>query len=179
MKHRALFLDRDGVLVRAVARDDYANGPLSLEEFAILPGVAEPVRRIRDAGFLAVLATNQPGVARGHIRMETLDEMHRLLRAAVPLDHIEVCPHTDADGCPCRKPKPGMLLAAAEKLAIDLGASYFVGDTRRDHQAALAAGVTPVLIDYPYNRTVDAPHRVRDLGEAAQLVLNGIRERTP
>jgi D-glycero-D-manno-heptose 1,7-bisphosphate phosphatase len=126
---------------------------------------------MHDAGFATVLATNQPAIARGQMSQETLDEMHRLLRAAVPLDAIEVCPHRDADHCGCRKPKPGLLLAAAEKLSLDLPASYFIGDTARDVDAALAAGVTPILIDWPYNRDLHVPHRVKSLAEAAALIL--------
>ena len=164
MKRRAVFLDRDGVLVRTAPLTAYAHGPLTLEDFSLLPGVTDPVRQLHDAGFVTVLATNQPAIARGQMSQDTLDEMHRRLRAAVPLDTIEVCPHRDSDHCACRKPKPGMLLAAAEKLALDLPGSYFIGDTARDVDAALAAGVTPVLIDWPYNRDLRAPHRVKDLG---------------
>src|SRR5438067_10490615 len=120
---------------------------------------------MRDAGFLIVLATNQPAIARGQMSWETLDEMHRILQSTVPLDDIEVCPHRDSDACACRKPKPGMLVAAAEKLSIDLPASYFIGDTARDVAAAMAAGVTPVLIDWPYNRDLTVRHRVKDLAE--------------
>jgi D-glycero-D-manno-heptose 1,7-bisphosphate phosphatase len=104
---------------------------------------------------------------------DTLNEMHRILRAEVPLDHIEVCPHRDSDACVCRKPKPGMLLAAADKLGIDLAASYFIGDTERDLNAALAAGVTPILIDWTYNRGLHVRYRVRDLAEAAALIGSG------
>ena len=171
MKRSAVFLDRDGVLVRAAPLVDYAHGPHTLEEFGIFPGVAEPVQRLRDAGFLTVLATNQPAIARGQMDWDTLHEMHRRLQAEVPLDDIEVCPHVDADDCLCRKPKPGMLLSAAEKLSIDLGASYFIGDTGRDVKAAVAAGVAPILIDWPYNRKMQVLHRVKDLAEAARLIL--------
>jgi D-glycero-D-manno-heptose 1,7-bisphosphate phosphatase len=169
VKRRAVFLDRDGVLVRPV--NELAHGPMTLEDFAILPGIAAPVQRMRDAGFLIVVATNQPGIARGHMSWETLNEMHRMLRSAAPLDDFEVCPHVDADACMCRKPKPGMLLSAAERLGIDLGSSYFIGDTVRDVTAALAAGVTPVLIDWPYNQDLDVRHRVKDLAEAADLIV--------
>jgi D-glycero-D-manno-heptose 1,7-bisphosphate phosphatase len=170
-QRRAVFLDRDGVLVRAAPLKDYAHGPLTLEDFSLFEGIAEPVCRLRDAGFLIVLATNQPAVARGQISWETLDEMHRRLGSAIPLDDIEVCPHIDSDCCVCRKPKPGMLLAAAEKLNLNLPASYFIGDTARDVNAALAAGVTPILIDWPYNRDLQVPHRVKDLAEAAKVIL--------
>jgi D-glycero-D-manno-heptose 1,7-bisphosphate phosphatase len=170
-KPRAVFLDRDGVLVQAAPRKAYAHGPLTLEDFALIAGVAAPVRRMRDAGFLTVLATNQPAIARGQMTCETLNEMHRILRGAVPLDDVEVCPHTNADNCLCRKPKPGMLLAAAEKLNIDLAASYFIGDTFRDVDAALAARVTPVLIDWPYNRDLQVALRVKDLDEAARVII--------
>src|SRR5712671_419006 len=105
VKRRAVFLDRDGVLVRAAPLVDYAHGPHTLDEFSMFEGIAEPVQRLRDAGFLTVLATNQPAIARGDMDWKTLDEMHRRLAAKVPLDDIEVCPHVDADDCPCRKPK--------------------------------------------------------------------------
>jgi D-glycero-D-manno-heptose 1,7-bisphosphate phosphatase len=172
---RAVFLDRDGVLVRAAPQKDYAHGPLTLAEFSLTPGVVEPVERMRSAGFLTVLATNQPGVARGQISWETLNEMHRILQSAVPLDDIEICPHQDADQCACRKPKPGMLLDVASRLGIDLPHSYFIGDTRRDVGAALAAGVTPILIDCSYNRDLRVQHRVKDLAEAADLIVNLLR----
>ena len=171
MKRRAVFLDRDGVLVRAAPLVGYAHGPLTLEDFSLFPGVAAPVERLRAAGFLTVLATNQPAIARGQMSWDTLQEMHRILQSTVPLDDIEVCPHRDADACLCRKPKPGMLLAAAEKLGIDLPSSYFIGDTARDIEAALAAGVTPVLIDWPYNRGLAVGCRVKDLAEAAQWIV--------
>jgi D-glycero-D-manno-heptose 1,7-bisphosphate phosphatase len=171
---KAVFLDRDGVLVRAAPLKEYAHGPLTLEDFSLFPGVADPVRRMREAGFLAILVTNQPAIARRQMSRETLDEMHRILQSTVPLDDIEVCPHADADCCECRKPKPGMLLTAAKKLSIDLAASYFIGDTVRDVEAALAAGVTPILIDWPYNRGLNVRHRVKDLAEAAGVVLGEI-----
>ena len=137
----------------------------------MFPNLAEPVGRLRTAGFLTILATNQPGIGRGQMSWETLNEMHRRLREAVPLDDIEICPHTDADHCACRKPKPGMLLAAAEKFDIDLSASYFVGDTHRDVDAALAAGATPILVDWPYNQDLIALDRVKDLAEAVRVIL--------
>jgi D-glycero-D-manno-heptose 1,7-bisphosphate phosphatase len=171
VKRRAVFLDRDGVLVRAAPLKDYVHGPLTLDDFSLFPNLTEPVERLRRAGFLTILTTNQPGIARGQMSWETLREMHRRLREIVPLDDIEVCPHRDSDRCACRKPKPGMLLAAAEKFDIDLAAAYLIGDTHRDLGAALAAGVTPILIDWPYNQGLLAPHRVKDVAEAVRVIL--------
>ena len=159
------------MLVRAAPQKDYAHGPLTLEDFSTFPDIAEPVERLRRAGFLTILVTNQPGIGRGQINWETLNEMHRRLQQIVPLDDIEVCPHIDRDHCPCRKPKPGMLLAAAAKFDIDLAASYLVGDTRRDVDAAHAAGAAPILIDWPYNQDLLVPYRVKDLAEAADVIL--------
>jgi D-glycero-D-manno-heptose 1,7-bisphosphate phosphatase len=171
VKRRAVFLDRDGVLVRAAPFKNYAHGPLTLDDFSTFLNITQPVEDLRAAGFLTALATNQPGIARGQMSWETLNEMHRRLREIVPLDDIEVCPHTDADHCECRKPKPGMLLTAADKLSIDLASSYFVGDTRRDLEAARAAGVTPILIDWSYNQDLVVPYRVKDLAEAVRVIL--------
>ena len=170
-RRRAVFVDRDGVLVQAVQHGDWVHGPLALEEFRLFANIGEPIRKLRDAGFLIVLATNQPAIARGQLSWPTLEEMHRLLQEAVPLDAIKVCPHTDRDQCDCRKPKPGLLLDAAEELHIDLPTSFFIGDTDRDVEAAKAAGVTPVLIDAPYNQSLPVNLRVKDLAEAAEAIL--------
>jgi D-glycero-D-manno-heptose 1,7-bisphosphate phosphatase len=172
VKRPAVFLDRDGVLVCAAPHKDYAHGPLTLDDFSTFPGISEPVGRLRDAGYLIVLATNQPGIARGQLNWDTLNEMHRRLAEIIVFDDIEVCPHTDGDVCDCRKPKPGMLLAAAKKLPIDLKASYFIGDTYRDIEAARAAGLTPILIDWPYNQDLQVRYRVKNLDEAARVILS-------
>lgn len=172
MRRRAVFLDRDGVLVKPAIHNGYAYGPMSLEEFELLPGIAEPVGRLRAAGFLTILATNQPGISRGALDWDTLNEMHRRLQAVVPLDALYVCPHTDQDACECRKPKAGLLRDAAGKLGIDLAGSYFIGDTNRDVEAALAAGVIPVLLDTHYNQAVATRYRVPDLSAAAELIVH-------
>jgi D-glycero-D-manno-heptose 1,7-bisphosphate phosphatase len=171
VKRRAVFLDRDGVLVRAAPAKGYAYGPVTLEDFSLFPNLTEPVERLRLAGFLTILATNQPAIARGQMSWETLNEMHRRLREVVPLDDVEICPHSDADRCACRKPKPGMLMAAAEKFDLDLAASFFVGDTHRDVEAALAAGATPILIDRSYNQGLLVAYRVKDMAEAVRVIL--------
>ena len=171
MKGRAVFLDRDGVLVRAYERRGGVWGPLALDEFELLPGIAEPVRRLRDAGYWIVLATNQPSIARGLLSKPVLEEMHRRLCDALPIDLIQVCPHSDEDACGCRKPKPGMILDAAARLQLDLGRCWFIGDTSRDMEAAAAAGVRSILLSAPYNRETAGIFRAPDLEAAAELIL--------
>jgi D-glycero-D-manno-heptose 1,7-bisphosphate phosphatase len=147
--HRAVFLDRDGVLSRAVVRDGKPYPPASLSELEIMPDT-EALAELKEMGFLLVVVTNQPDVARGTQKRETVEAIHERLRAAVPLDDIFVCYHTDGDGCDCRKPQPGLIFRAAAKYAIDLPASYLVGDRWRDIEAGERAGCTTVLIDYGY-----------------------------
>jgi D-glycero-D-manno-heptose 1,7-bisphosphate phosphatase len=170
--NRAVFLDRDGVLVAVTTAGDAVVGAMSLNDFRLLPGIAAPLARLKAAGFLLVLVTNQPGIARGQLQADVLEEMHRRLTAAIPLDAIYLCPHADADNCDCRKPKPGMLLAAARKLSIDLQRSFFIGDTDRDRTAAEAAGVPFLLIDAPYNGSLRDARRVGGLEEAASFILS-------
>jgi len=170
---RAVFLDRDGVINRAVVRDGKPYPPDSVAEMEILPGVAEALQRLRAAGFLNVVVTNQPDVATGKQRREVVEAMHRQLCEALAIDAVEVCYHVDADGCACRKPKPGMILKAAADRGIDLAASSLVGDRWRDVGAAQAAGCHAYFIDYGYrDKQPEKPYvAVESLPAAADLIL--------
>ena len=139
---RAVFLDRDGVL-NVYLPNDYAKTP---DELVLLPGVGVSVQKLRDAGFLTVLISNQQGVAKGLMTQADLDAVTVKLRAEVALDAVYYCPHLMSEDCACRKPKPGMLLQAAQEHGIDLTQSVFIGDTPTDAQAAHAAGVAFVLV---------------------------------
>lgn len=154
MTRRAVFLDRDGVLNRAVVREDKPYPPRSLEELEILPGVPEALAKLRAAGFRLIVVTNQPDVARGKQTRRMVETIHRALKAQLPLDEFQVCYHDDADGCACRKPAPGMLLDAAKDMDLDLAASFMVGDRWRDLEAGNRAGVKTVFIDYKYNELI-------------------------
>jgi D-glycero-D-manno-heptose 1,7-bisphosphate phosphatase len=173
VKRRAVFLDRDGVLNRADVVDGRPTSPASLAELEILPGVPAALARLRAAGFLLVVVTNQPDVARGRQRRAAVEEIHAALGARLPLDAIRVCYHDDPDGCDCRKPAAGMLLAAAGESGIDLAASYMVGDRWRDVEAGRAAGCTPIFVDRGYGeRGPEGPcARVASLDEAADWIL--------
>ena len=175
---RAVFLDRDGVLNRSMVRDGRPYAPTSLDEFELLPGVIEAVRSLRTAGFLLIVVTNQPDVATGVVSAGVLDAIHRKLRGLLALDEIKVCCHVDADECLCRKPWPGMLLAAAREWSIDLDRSFMVGDRWRDVSAGKAAGCTTIFVDCGYaERQVDAPDFVvTSLAEAVKIILgNGVK----
>jgi D-glycero-D-manno-heptose 1,7-bisphosphate phosphatase len=173
MVNRAVFLDRDGVLNTNIERDGKQVAPTSLAEFRLLPGVSDAVARLNSAGFLTVVVTNQPDVATGRTPRATVEAMHQLLRAQMPLDAIKTCFHSDSDNCACRKPLPGMLLEAARELDIDLGASFMVGDRWRDTQAGLAAGCRTIFVDYGHFQ--EGPHQpdqtVRSLPEAVSFII--------
>ena len=147
---RAVFLDRDGVLTRALVRDGKAYAPVIPAEMEIDAEAPAALARLKAAGFLLVMVTNQPDVARGRTRREDVESMHATLRAALPLDAGFVCYHDDADACACRKPLPGMLLEAAAAFGIDLERSFMIGDRWRDIDAGAAAGCRTVWIDRGY-----------------------------
>jgi D-glycero-D-manno-heptose 1,7-bisphosphate phosphatase len=148
---RAVFLDRDGVINRAFLRNGKPHPPATLEQLEILPGTLEALTRLKQRGFLLLVATNQPDVARGAQTREQIEQMHAILAAQLPLDHFLVCYHDDKDDCACRKPKPGLLLQAARDHHIALDQSFLVGDRWRDVDAGNAAGCQTVWIDYGYS----------------------------
>jgi D-glycero-D-manno-heptose 1,7-bisphosphate phosphatase len=171
VKRRAVFLDRDGVLIEPIVRDNRAFAPLSFDELRLAAGAGVEVGRLREAGLIPIVFTNQPEVGRGLLATETLTTMHEWLRAAVPVEDIFVCPHDDLDGCDCRKPKPGMLHAASAKWEIDLGASFVVGDRSSDIEAGRAVGCYTILLERPYSGESVADSRVIDLSAAVDLIL--------
>ncbi len=156
-RQKAIFLDRDGTINR------YVGLLRGIDELELLAGAAEAVRRINQSGYLAILVTNQPVIARGEVTVEQLREIHNKLetllgREGAYLDAIYYCPHHPDKGyegespelkivCDCRKPKPGMLLRAAEDYNIDLAASWMVGDSERDIRAGIAAGCRTALVE--------------------------------
>ncbi len=173
---RAVFLDRDGVINRAYVRDGKPYPPDSLEQLEILPGVPAALERLREAGFLSVIVTNQPDVAHGKASREAVEAMHARLLQNLHVDAIKVCFHADAADCACRKPRPGMLLEAARELGIDLAASFMVGDRWRDVGAGHAAGCKSYFVDYGYaEKRPDKPYlAVKSLPEAVNLILESV-----
>jgi D-sedoheptulose 7-phosphate isomerase len=173
---RAVFLDRDGVLVRAYVEGGVPRPPRSPAEFEVLPGVAEALARLRRAGLEPVVVTNQPDVARGRTERSLVEAFHARLGAELGLVHVYTCYHDDGDGCGCRKPKPGLLQEAAAALGLSLGGSFMVGDRRGDVEAGRRAGCTTLLIRRPYSGEARADAEAPDLPAAADWILRRLAE---
>lgn len=174
---RAVFLDRDGVVNRAVLRQGKPYPPATLSDLRVLPGVREACKKLREAGFALILVTNQPDIARGAVSAEQVAEMNRRIQRFLELDGVGVCPHDDAARCSCRKPQPGLLLEAARVWNIDLGSSFIVGDRWRDIEAGQRAGCRAIFVDYGYaERRPTGPYvGVGSLREAANWILRSNR----
>ena len=170
---RAVFLDRDGVINQAVVREGKPYPPANLAEMHILPGVSEALTALHEAGLMLIVVTNQPDVGRGTTPKAVVEEINYSLASRLPIDEFRTCYHDNEDGCNCRKPLPGALIAAAKDHDIDLGKSFMVGDRWRDTEAGERAGCKTFFIDYGYAEkqpeTVD--YRVQSLAEAADIIL--------
>jgi D-glycero-D-manno-heptose 1,7-bisphosphate phosphatase len=139
----------------------------------ILPGVAAAMNTLRAQGWLLIVVTNQPDVARGTKSRDEVEAINLYLQQVLPIDEFRTCYHDSGDGCDCRKPLPGALLAAADIHQIDLAASYMVGDRWRDTEAGERAGCKTIFIDYGYSekQPQNIDYRVRSLAEATDIIL--------
>ncbi|MDB6170209.1 MAG: histidinol-phosphate phosphatase family protein [Verrucomicrobia bacterium] len=173
----AVFLDRDGTLNRAVIREGKPYAPGSLKEFELFEGVPAACRALHAAGYVLVVATNQPDVGRGIQTQEAVEAMHAKLREWIPeIARVEVCYAPGRDGDPPdprRKPEPGMLLDAARRLGVDLAKSWMIGDRWRDVDCGARAGVRTVLIDFHYAEPVQtAPtFTAASFADAVRIIL--------
>ncbi|MDQ2945174.1 MAG: HAD family hydrolase [Acidobacteriota bacterium] len=187
---RAVFLDRDGVINEPVIRDGKPYPPATVDELKLIAGVQDALSRLDELGFLLLVVTNQPDVARGAQTREAVTQMHARLSASLPIRGFMVCFHDNADNCSCRKPLPGLILEAAGKYGIDVQKSYLIGDRWRDIDAGWAAGCKTILIDYGYRErgpTHSPDKLVANLSQAVEwitwdmlkLVPNQTRSSTP
>ena len=171
--NRAVFLDRDGVINKAIVVNGLPFPPKQIKDVRILPGVFKAVKALKSNGFELVVVTNQPDVKRGLITRRKVELINKYIMSELNIDHISCCYHDDSDHCQCRKPAPGMLLAAAQNLNLNLTSSFMVGDRWRDIHAGQSAGCTSFFIDYGYNET--SPKlpfiRVSSLLEATDIIL--------
>lgn len=177
VKRKAVFLDRDGVLNRAVVRNGKPYPPASVVEVEILPDVIKALEILKEARFVLIVVSNQPDVARGVITKESVEAINSYLAKNLRIDRFIMC-FEDGDESEYRKPRPGMLLTGAKEFDIDLKKSFMVGDRWRDIDAGIAAGCTTIFIDYNYSEKKPDSYnfKAQSLLEAAkiitQLVMN-------
>jgi D-glycero-D-manno-heptose 1,7-bisphosphate phosphatase len=168
---KAIFLDSDGVLNRAIMKDGKPLAPTSVNELDIPANIKPNLDKLKAAGYLLICVTNKPDVERGLMTQEDVDDIFTKMRSELPLDDIFICYHENAN---CYKPKPGLLLDAAKKYDIDLAQSYMIGDRWRDVGAGYNAGCKTVWIDLGYNEKEAMPtpdYTVHTFDEATQRIL--------
>ena len=189
---RAVFFDRDGVLNPPYAYPEWGlDSPARPDHLTLFPDAARAIRDVRSAGFLALLASNQPGIAKGKYSLSAFEGIDGRLttllhQGGASLDGRFYCLHHPAaaiqayrEDCGCRKPKPGLLLAAARQFGLELAQCFFIGDNESDILAALAAGCQPVLLQREgtgiadLKRKQDAVGVVSSLGEAVDSICAG------
>ncbi|HLK47125.1 MAG TPA: HAD-IIIA family hydrolase [Bryobacteraceae bacterium] len=171
---KAVFLDRDGVITEAAIRDGRPYPPPGIQTVKLYPEVAAALALLKTAGFLLLVVTNQPDIARGTQSRAIVEAQNAAIAAQLPIDEFFVCWHDDPDNCSCRKPKPGLLLEAAARYPIVLRASFMIGDRWRDIDAGAAAGVRTILIDRHYRERPPAHEpdfRADSLQSAADWIL--------
>ena len=188
MSRPAVFLDRDGTINEEMG---YIN---HVSRLKLLPGVSDAIRLLNQAGVPAVVVTNQSGAARGYFPPELVTEVHRRLQTELAQDGaylagLYTCLHGPEDNCPCRKPKPALILQAARELDLDLARSYLVGDRYRDVETAANAGVKGILVltgygrgEYQHLRGLSPAQPVyvaEDLADAAAWILADLEKASP
>jgi D-glycero-D-manno-heptose 1,7-bisphosphate phosphatase len=166
----AIFLERDGILNHARADKGQQMAPLTLDEFKVNKSAVRPLRQLKDAGFLLIATTNQQDISRGTLSRRDLDRMHELLTHMLDLDDIFVCPHDQSDGCPCRKPRPGLFTEAAFKWHLDLDRCFVVSDKWQDAEAARQVGCTSLIVQSPWVGRVHHDFLLPDLASAVRKI---------
>lgn len=171
----AVFLDRDGVINKAILKNGHPLSPRKLEQLEIIEGVKESIELFRKIGLVVVVVTNQPDLASGFVTQGQLLEMHKVISLSTGIDHFYFCGHNNTHKCACRKPKPGMLLKAASDLGLILENSFLVGDRWKDISAGQQVGCSCFFIDYDYKESKPSPpfNTVNSLLEAARLITGG------
>lgn len=175
---RAVFLDRDGVVNKAIIKDNLPQSPKKLSELEIIQGVRLSIELLKMKGFEIVVITNQPDIARGLITINEIESFHKKIESETGITNFYVCPHDEIDTCKCRKPKIGLIQNASIKLGIDLSTSYVVGDRWKDIEAGQTAGCQCFFIDYKYSekQPMQPFIGVASLMEAAITILEGENE---
>ena len=176
---RAVFLDRDGVINEAVVRRGKPYAPASPAETRIVVDASQALGLLKKAGFQLAVISNQPDVARGTQTREAVEAINAVLARQLPLDWFEICYHDDADGCECRKPKPGLIYRSAKALSVDPAAGFVIGDRWRDIDAGRTAGCRTVWIDRGYEEKQPTGYdfRASSLFDAVEWILQQVGQK--
>jgi D-glycero-D-manno-heptose 1,7-bisphosphate phosphatase len=174
---KAIFLDRDGVLNHAPVIHGRPKSPQSISELVILESAKRACAQFKAEKYLQIAITNQPDIARGLVSEKNINDINTAVREALSLDDILTCPHDNNDNCQCRKPAPGMLLAAAAQYGISLEGSVMVGDRWTDIEAGKAVGCKTVFIDYGYQeqRPENVDFNCTNLLDAAPWIIEMLK----
>lgn len=174
MINRAVFLDRDGVLNEAPIINGVPHSPKDISDLKIINDAPKAVELLKKNGFIPVIVTNQPDIARGKVDIEAVFKINQFLCETLGIEHLYMCSHDDSHKCDCRKPKPGLIIKASAELEINLKNSFLVGDRWKDIAAGQAAGCQNFFVDYSYNenRPTQPFVKVNSLYEASILICN-------
>ena len=170
---KAVFLDRDGTLIKAIQRIYFEHdftAPFLLSELQFIDGVENMFVALKRLDFLRIMVTNQPDVRRGFVLEDEWNAIQARVTRRLEFEDVFMCRHIPEEDCPLRKPSPMMLFAAADKWNINLCRSYMVGDNECDIIAGRKAGCTTILINAPYNKGVDADIIVNSLHEVVRAI---------
>lgn len=171
---KAIFLDRDGVINQMIFRMGKPRAPYELSDLELFPGVLEAVARFKSQGYLTIIVTNQPDVARGWVTMDKVVAVNSRIHQLLQVDEIKCCFHVEKDNCDCRKPRPGMLLEAARDWNIDCQKSFMVGDRYSDIEAGRSAGCQTILIGAGDDgvEKISPDHQSESLLQATDWILS-------
>jgi D-glycero-D-manno-heptose 1,7-bisphosphate phosphatase len=171
VKQQGVFIERDGILNETRVDGQYSVSPLCLADFKIRTEVVPLLARLKEEGFIIIVTTNQPGLSRGYLSRRELDRMHDFLRRNIAVDDLLVCPHDEADRCPCRRPKPGLMVEAGFKWHLDLDQSFVISDKWQDAEAARQSSCTSLLINSPWIGKGHRDFLVKDFSVAVEKIM--------
>jgi D-glycero-D-manno-heptose 1,7-bisphosphate phosphatase len=176
--NKAVFLDRDGVLVKSFVKKGKAYAPIRFKDFKIYKDSEKCIKKLKSHGFMTIVVTNQPDVGKKLISEETLRKMHTLLKKKTKISKIYTCIHTSEQKCKCRKPMSGMLIEAAKVDQINLKKSYMIGDRSMDILCGSRVGCKTIFINRNYKEKKPTKQiaSVRNLMEATKCIINKLEK---
>jgi len=176
--NKAVFLDRDGVLVKSFVKNGKAFAPTQLKDFKIYKYSNKCIKTLNSFGFKTIVVTNQPDVGRNIISKKTLNKMHTSLKKNIEINKIYTCIHTPQQNCKCRKPNPGMLFKAAKTYKINLKKSYMIGDRLMDILCGNKAGCKTIFINrnYKEKKPLSQIVSVKNLKEATKCIIKNLKK---